>query len=90
MTRTAFIVGLAAEARVLRRAAGGLDPSLPGRIACAAAAPERARAGAERLLAEGAGALVSFGIAGGLDPVLMPGDLVLPERVGLPGAESSL
>ena len=85
MTRTAFIVGLAAEARVLRRAAGGHDPSLPGRIACAAAEPERARAGAERLLAEGAGALVSFGIAGGLDPALMPGDLVLPERIGLPG-----
>lgn len=71
-----FVVGLAVEARVL---ADALGPS--SRIACAGASSERARAGAARLLAEGAGALISFGLAGGLDPALSPGDLVLPERV---------
>jgi adenosylhomocysteine nucleosidase len=84
MTRAAFVVGLAAEARVLERAAGHHDPALPRRIACVAASSARAGQEAERLLAEGAGALVSFGIAGGLDPVLMPGDLVLAERIHLP------
>jgi adenosylhomocysteine nucleosidase len=76
-----FVVGLAIEARVLTRALG---PA--GRIACAGASAARAREGALRLLAQGAGALISFGIAGGLDPALVPGDLVLPERVVAPGA----
>ncbi len=76
-----FVVGLAAEARLLAEALG---PA--GRIACAGANAARARAGAERLVADGAGALISFGIAGGLDPDLGPGDLVLAERVVAPGA----
>lgn len=78
-----FVVGLAAEARLLARALGSSC-----RIACAGADPERAREGAARLLAEGAGALISFGLAGGLDPALAPGDLVLPERVVAPGGEA--
>ena len=84
MTHTAFVVGLAAEARVLSRALGGHDPSLSQKIACAAADSDRAKAAAERLLGGGAAALISFGIAGGLDPALMPGDLVMAARVGLP------
>lgn len=80
-----FVVGLAAEARLL---AGSLRDGTAGiapRVACAAADSGRARRGAERLLAGGAVALVSFGIAGGLDPALLPGDLVLAERVAAPG-----
>jgi adenosylhomocysteine nucleosidase len=42
---------------------------------------ERARALAGRLLDAGATALVSWGIAAGLDPRLAAGALVLPERV---------
>ncbi len=84
MTHTAFVVGLAAEARVLSRALGGHDPSLSQKIACAAADSNRAKAAADRLLGSGAAALISFGIAGGLDPALMPGDLVMAARVGLP------
>ena len=76
-----FVVGLAIEARLLAEALG---PSC--RIACAAASAERAREGAGRLLSEGAGALISFGIAGGLAPALAPGDLVLAERIVAPGA----
>jgi len=40
-----------------------------------------ARDAAERLLREGATALVSFGLAGGLDPALRPGMLVIPGAV---------
>lgn len=40
-----------------------------------------ARNAATKLLAEGATALISFGVAGALDSKLRPGDLVLPESV---------
>ena len=72
-----YIVGLAIEARLLAKQ----SPDIEARIACAAADAARARDGARRLLAEGARALVSFGIAGGLDPALRPGDLVLAEQI---------
>jgi adenosylhomocysteine nucleosidase len=70
------ITGLRAEARCL----GGLEVA----IACSGARPERARAAAARLLAEGALGLVSFGLAAGLAPELRAGDLVLAEAVALP------
>ena len=41
----------------------------------------RARIAAEGLRAQGATALMSFGFAGGLDPTLRPGDLLLPESI---------
>jgi adenosylhomocysteine nucleosidase len=70
--RVGFVTGLAAEARVAARlgmaeAGGGM--------------PAGAAAAAERLLARGATALVSFGLCGGLDPALAPGDLVVSARV---------
>ena len=42
---------------------------------------ERARAAAHSLLERGASALVSWGVAGGLDPELEPGSVVLPDAV---------
>ena len=80
---TGFVVGLAIEARVLAQA-----PGEPMPVACAAARPRWARKGAERLLSEGASELVSFGIAGGLDPERAPGDLILPERIVTPDDEA--
>ena len=50
--------------------------------------PLRARAGAEQLRDSGASALVSFGLAVGLAPVLRPGDVVLADTVVLPGGRS--
>ncbi len=85
MTNTGFVVGLASEARVLTRALGAHDPEASRRVAVAGADEGQAGECAQRLLAEGAQALVSFGIAGGLDPALRPGDLVVPEAVRLPG-----
>jgi adenosylhomocysteine nucleosidase len=41
----------------------------------------RAEAGARKLLSSGADALVSWGSAGGLEPSLEPGTVVIPDRV---------
>ena len=46
--------------------------------------PGRARAGAQQLAARGACAIISFGPAVGLAPLLRPGDLVIAECVVLP------
>lgn len=66
------IVGLEAEARVARRwgipvRVGGGDAVGAGRAAA--------------MLAPDVGGLISFGLAGGLDPVLRAGDLLVPSRV---------
>jgi adenosylhomocysteine nucleosidase len=74
------VTGLRAEARCLR--------GLAVRVACSGGSAERARAEAARLVAEGAAALVSFGLAGGLAPELRPGDLLLPEAVLSPHGPS--
>lgn len=66
---TGIVTGLRAEAKLLR--------GLP-LVACAGAEPETA---ARALLAAGATRLVSFGLAGGLDPALAPGTLVLATQV---------
>ncbi len=50
-------------------------------VVCGGVGPERAAKAARKLLAGGAGALVSFGIAGGLDPSLAPGTLVLADEI---------
>jgi hopanoid-associated phosphorylase len=48
---------------------------------CAGGSPSRAFTGAEHLLRNGADALVSFGIAGALEPTLKPGQIILAENV---------
>jgi len=67
-----IVTGLTAEARLAAplgtaRAGGGLPPG--------AAAMARA------LIAEGATALISFGLAGGLNPALPPGTLIIADEV---------
>jgi adenosylhomocysteine nucleosidase len=69
----AAVTGLAAEARIIERL--GLRAVATGGRA------ERTAAAAARLVAEGATALLSFGICGGLDPALVPGTLMLPRTV---------
>ena len=78
--RLGIVTGLPAEARV---AGGGANI----RVMCSDSAPARARAHAQTLAAWGANGLASFGVAGGLDPGLRPGTIVLATRIVGPGGE---
>jgi adenosylhomocysteine nucleosidase len=71
--RIGVVTGLEAEARIARR--------LGWRVAVGGGTAAGARAAAEGLAEQGATALVSFGLAGGLDPALAPGVLIVPEAV---------
>jgi adenosylhomocysteine nucleosidase len=72
MTMLGIVVGLRAEARLAAHL---------GRVEIGGGLPAGAEAAAERLCRNGADALLSFGLAGGLDPALRPGDRVVPEAV---------
>jgi hopanoid-associated phosphorylase len=50
-------------------------------VALSGARRDGASAGVRRLLAEGATHLLSFGLAGALDPALSAGTLILPDRI---------
>lgn len=67
------VVGLTAEARIARR--------LPWRVAVGGGTVSGAKAAATDLIGAGVHALVSFGLAGGLDPALRPGTVIVPPRV---------
>ena len=71
------VVGLVAEARIARRL--GYAVEIGGGTA------EGAASAAERLAASGVSALVSFGLAGGLDPKLRPGTVIIPSAAWLDG-----
>ncbi len=75
-----LVTGLTAEAKLMERAFAPTGRGISG-VACDGPGPERARAAATRLARDGAALLVSFGICGGLDPELRPGDLVLADTV---------
>ncbi len=75
--RTGFITALASEARTLRPA---FDEERV-LIAVAGIGPAAARRAATDAMEAGAGALVSWGYAGGLAPTLTCGTLVVPERI---------
>jgi len=54
-------------------------------VAIGGGTADGATGAAERLVAQGVSGLVSFGLAGGLDPVLFPGDVLVPETVLVDG-----
>lgn len=83
MTRLGVVVGLAAEAEIAARAEALPDHPAP-LVAVSGADSARAAEAAERLITEGAQALMSFGIAGALSPALRPGDLLQATAVILP------
>ena len=72
-----IVVGLKAEARALVHAS-------PWPVGVAGGNPVRAGELARALAARGATALFSMGLAGGLDPALSPGDVVLADAVATP------
>ena len=67
------VVGLTAEARIACR--------LFARVEVGGGTAAGAEAAAHRLIGQGARALVSFGLAGGLDPMVRPGAIVVAETV---------
>jgi adenosylhomocysteine nucleosidase len=73
------VVGMATEARIAR--------GLGWRIAIGGGTTAGAYRAARRLIEEGCDALVSFGLAGGLDPELRPGKLIVPSTVLVDGTE---
>lgn len=73
------VTGLASEAAVATALAG--DDDFPLRVACAGASSARAAVLARQLVDAGVNALLSFGIAGALDPKLRSGDLVVAKEV---------
>lgn len=73
-----LIVGLTAEARVAR--------PLGWPVAVGGGTFEGAVAATEQAIRDGASALVSFGLAGGLDPALRPGVVLSPIEVLVDGS----
>ena len=71
--RIGVVVGLAAEARIARRL--GWPVAIGGGTAAGA------EAAADALVRQGCAGLISFGLAGGLDPTLRPGALIVPSAV---------
>jgi len=75
--RIGIVVGLKAEEKIAR--------PLGWPIAIGGGRAEGAVYAVHTLIARGADALVSFGLAGGLDPVLRPGNILVPNAVHLDG-----
>ena len=78
-----ILAGLQSEARCV-------SPFIPAdcrafvSVALSGARAEGAKAACARLIAAGASHLLSFGLAGGLEPALRPGALLVPDRLILP------
>lgn len=81
MTRVGLVTGMLVEEECLATALSNIPDDQRPLTFCAGASAERAFEGARDLVAEGATALLSIGIAGGLDAALRPGNVVLPDIV---------
>lgn len=75
--RLGVVTGLASERECLRQ----VPDQDQLRVRCYGIGPGAAEKAASELLEEGCAALLSFGIAGGLDSRLRPGSIVLAEAV---------
>lgn len=67
------VTGLTAEARLLAE--------IGWRVSAGGGTDAGAEVAARQLVRQGATALISFGLAGGLDPACRPGDLIIPTQV---------
>lgn len=83
--RLGFIVGFAAEARLLLRH----HPSAAGFVEIAGADPARAAAAAQALIQRGCEGVVSLGYCGALLARMPPGTVLLAESIVLPDGRSA-
>jgi adenosylhomocysteine nucleosidase len=79
--RIGVVVGLTSEARIARRCFALVETG--------GGTPAGAESAVRRLIGQGARALLSFGLAGGLDPLLRPGTVIVPEAVATRGQRLS-
>lgn len=83
--RLGIVAAMADEARMLSQVPVGPEREALIRGAAllklSGMGPDNARSAARRLIDQGVAALVSWGIAGGLDPALTAGCLILPRNV---------
>jgi adenosylhomocysteine nucleosidase len=73
LAKIGFITGLTAEAALLK--------DTPFLVAAGGGTPAGATTAAQKLIDQGAEALISFGLAGGLNPQLKPGTLIIPANI---------
>lgn len=84
MSKIGIVVGMKAEAERALAPSLALPVAFQPKVFVSGASPTRAYEGAKALIVEGVDALLSFGLAGGLDPMLSTGDIVVAELVVLP------
>lgn len=77
MNKLGIITGIAMEAKLLERFA--INPGLF--VGYAGLEPGAAHLAAEKMIAAGATALMSFGLAGGLNPAISAGAVILPAEI---------
>ena len=81
MTRVGIVTGMRVEQDCLATAIQALPEPQRPLLFCAGGSNERAHTGARGMLDQGAQALLSLGIAGGLAAGLNPGDVILSDLV---------
>lgn len=87
MTRLGLVTGLALECRLAERAAPALFRQNQISAIPVAGKADTAREAVGRLAERGAEVIVSFGFAGGLDPDLPAGTLLLPKTLRCAGRD---
>jgi hopanoid-associated phosphorylase len=85
--RLGIVTGLASEAVVATALIG--EDDFPARVVCAGASSQRAAVQARQLVDAGVEALLSFGIAGALDPRLESGTLIVADAVFVDDADDA-
>lgn len=83
-SRIGIVTGLISEAKCLEAPIRALAAGNRPAVFCTGGDARRAADGVGRLVAEGLSGLLSFGFAGGLDPALVPGDLIVAGAVIAP------
>ena len=85
--RLGIITGMTVEAACFNAAAAELSENTRPLMTSVGGNPQKAKQAARDFAKTGVAGLVSFGVAGGLDPSLVPGDVVLANAVWLPNGD---